>query len=443
MVMIAYKSEVGAVVLAAAAVAAIPFVPRGFRLAAVPLWAALSRMVARGATNKARPADYKAPAEVQKQSPFVVRPDMEIKERPVAIVTGTNSGIGFFTAVQLALEGYLVVATCRSERVAGNTVSGIHKTAEKERRANPQKYKNVPETLFVIPGIIENDDFQSIRSFVGWFQRRFDGYNLVLLVNNAGAMQKALTFSRHNLQIETTTAVNFLGPMLLTELLLPLLEQHGGGRVVYVSSEAHRAGQAFVDKSGNNAANNGLRFSGSLQGRMLDAVQAVNNGKDGASGPLAGSSTIENFRRYGVSKLLGIYHMHHVARRYMNADPAKRVLACSLHPGCVVSNFSNKLLGGERSRRARLFRRLGLLFLKSSEEGAQTTLHCAMCPKEELELVYPTPAKGEEATKKAEEAVSRYFVECGSHTHRMLLPCGWDVEEGEKLVAWGKTLVGL
>ncbi|EPY36978.1 short-chain dehydrogenase [Strigomonas culicis] len=252
-------------------------------------------------------------------------------------------------------------------------------------------------------------------------------------------MQKALTFSRHNLQIETTTAVNFLGPMLLTELLLPLLEQNGGGRVVYVSSEAHRAGQMFVE-----AAQSGARLAGSLKGRLLAAVKAVNSGKEGASGPLAGAEPIANFRRYGMSKLLGTYYTHHVARRYRTAPAQSRVVACSLHPGCVVTNFSNKLLGGEHALPARIFRSVGLLFFKSCEEGAQTTLHCAMCPKEELELEYPLPAKkGEAATKKPEDAVSRYFVECSAKTHSMLLPCGWDVEEAENVVAWGKGLIGV
>ena len=58
---------------------------------------------------------------------------------------------------------------------------------------------------------------------------------LDVLVNDAGTYQKA----RHQTQegVEFTFAVNYLGPFLLTHLLLPLLGK--GSRIITVASSAH------------------------------------------------------------------------------------------------------------------------------------------------------------------------------------------------------------
>ncbi|EAN87016.1 hypothetical protein, conserved, partial [Trypanosoma cruzi] len=121
-------------------------------------------------------------------------------------------------------------------------------------------------------------------------------------------------------------------------------------------------------------------------------------------------------------------HAHHIARHH-------KIPACSLHPGCVGTNFSRDLMTREWVQR--IYQYASLLFLKSWEEGAQTTLHCAMCDVEELRLVKPL-----NKTNRT-EPVSPYFVECGNQTIESLLPYGWDVEEADRIVEWGKKLVGL
>ena len=55
-----------------------------------------------------------------------------------------------------------------------------------------------------------------------------------MLVNNAGALASERTLSVDG--IELTFATNVLGPFLLTNLLLPLLEQSKPARIVNVSS---------------------------------------------------------------------------------------------------------------------------------------------------------------------------------------------------------------
>lgn len=434
-----YKSETGAVWLAAATAAVLPFVPRKALLVVVPVWAALSRFVARGAYNHARPVNVDSPEAAKKNARFVMSASMRLADRPVAVVTGTNSGIGFYTAVEMAAEGYVTIITCRSAVLTQQTAERIATEAKKRRQNCPKRYHNAPEQVKVVAGApIECDDYESVRAFAKWFSAGFDNCNFQVLVNNAGGMRSDFTFSKFNPKLEYHTAVNFLGPMLLTELLLPALEKNGG-RVVYVSSEAHRFPQAVLQPGLFSAwlskCQNGL-----VAGRLLEAEKQMNQGAKATCGPLTSPNLGKSFARYGTSKLLNTYHAHVIAQRYRNCkDPQKRVYACSLHPGCVATNFSRDLL--RTNFLNYLYQTAGLLFLKSCEDGAQTTLHCAMCPLEELELVLPK--KDGKGSPSWDDAVSPYFVECANKTYSMLLAFGWDLNEAESIVAWGKTLVGL
>lgn len=439
----AYKSEVGAVYLAAAAAASFPFLPRKALLVAVPLWVVASRVVAGGARNRARPPTA---AMASPQSSIQMSQDMKIEDRPIAVVTGTNSGIGYETAVELAAEGYVVVVTCRSAVLALQTAERIQHEAERRQEADPSYYSNAPRKVIVDGQMpLECDDFKSIRTFVQWFSQHYGHRNVQVLVNNAGGMKRDLTFSTFNASLEHHTAVNFLGPLLLTELMLPLLEDNAG-RVVYVSSEAHRFPQMALDGFLNGGRLGSSSSKGSLHGRLFEAVTGVNKGAASAEGLLAGDSLWMAYVRYGTSKLLNTYHAHHVARRYRHKDLGTpgRVHVCSLHPGCVTTNFSRDLL--QWNVLNAIFQVGGLLFLKNWREGAQTTLHCAMCPLEDLELVAPPGAAAEAKRTDVDMdpfVVSPYFVECANKSDTGMLSVGWDVEEAEKIIAWGKAQVGL
>ncbi|RNF14182.1 short-chain dehydrogenase [Trypanosoma conorhini] len=429
-----YKSEIGAVCSACIAAVWLSQLPRAYLTVAVPASLVVQRLVARGFRNRARPphkgdesaktnGSDKAASQRERHPGFVLSRDMKEEERPVAVVTGTNSGIGYYTAVGLAVEGYRVVCTCRNPALSELTAAKIRGAAEgaRRRRSGDPSYAEVPELVLVDGRFsLECDDFASVRRFADQFLAVYK--RLDVLVNNAGMMRRRLEFSRHNSQLELHTAVNFLGPLLLTELLVPRIQQ-SQGRVVYVSSAAHRFPQMTLET--------GLwkKLTGrSLNRRLLDALQQLNQGESGSTGPLMQATLGAAFVRYGASKLLNIYHAHYIARHH-------RLPACSLHPGCVGTNFSRDLMRGEWT--SLIYQYASLLFLKTWEEGAQTTLHCAMCDVDELRLV--KPPEGAPQT----EPVSPYFVECRDQTLEALLSYGWDVEEGDRIVEWGKQLVGL
>ena len=83
--------------------------------------------------------------------------------------------------------------------------------------------------------LLDLASFESIRAFVARFKSQYK--RLDILVNNAGLSMEKLTFTTD--QIETTFGVNHLGPFLLTNLLLDLLNSTPHSRIVNVSSVVH------------------------------------------------------------------------------------------------------------------------------------------------------------------------------------------------------------
>jgi NAD(P)-dependent dehydrogenase (short-subunit alcohol dehydrogenase family) len=135
------------------------------------------------------------------------------------LVTGSTDGIGKATAIALAKGGAKVILHGRNER----------------------KGKRVQQELETITGVhpeLVTADYSRqdhIRSMAVDLIARYE--RLDVLINNVGTYEK----TRHVTQegTEITFAVNYLGPFLLTHLLLPLLNKSHGARIVTVASSAH------------------------------------------------------------------------------------------------------------------------------------------------------------------------------------------------------------
>lgn len=141
-----------------------------------------------------------------------------------AIVTGANSGIGYYTALELARAGADVVLACRSAERGEAAVTRVNEAAPGRAR-------------FLR---LDLADFASVEDFAGAFKETHGA--LDILVNNAGVMsppQRQVTAQGFELQF----GVNFLGHFLLNRLLLPTLMDAPAPRVVQVASVAHRQGR--------------------------------------------------------------------------------------------------------------------------------------------------------------------------------------------------------
>jgi len=134
----------------------------------------------------------------------------------VALVTGGNSGIGYEVVRQLAQEGMAVYLGSRDPE------KGIAAAAELSSAGD------------VRPIRLELADLASLRSALAQIER--EQGRLDLLVNNAGIALPGDTPESIDLVFHT----NLHGPVLLTQLCVPLLRKSAAGRVVNVSSGAGR-----------------------------------------------------------------------------------------------------------------------------------------------------------------------------------------------------------
>jgi NAD(P)-dependent dehydrogenase (short-subunit alcohol dehydrogenase family) len=143
-------------------------------------------------------------------------------DRPTALVTGSNGGIGLALAHDLADAGWRVLLHGRDPDKLGRArtalgVGGPHE-AFRADLATPAGPRDLSRRVVAAT------------------------HRLDVLVHNAGG----LTPQRRTTDwgVEQTMAVNAVAPYALTESLRPLLEStaavHGGARVVTVASEAHR-----------------------------------------------------------------------------------------------------------------------------------------------------------------------------------------------------------
>ncbi len=137
----------------------------------------------------------------------------------VAVVTGANRGIGFEIARQLAGRGVHVILTSRDEtkgrlalqRLADDGLSpGYHQL-----------------------DVIDHDGIRRLRDFLDREHGRVD-----ILVNNAGiAIDDGTSALKTQLDtVRRTMETNLYGPLLLSQMLVPLMRRIGYGRIVNVSS---------------------------------------------------------------------------------------------------------------------------------------------------------------------------------------------------------------
>src|SRR5712664_2652407 len=197
------------------------------------------------------------------------------------LITGGNSGIGKATALGLARMGANIVIVSRSKEKGEAALAEI--VAKSGNR-------NVELML------ADMSSQDSIRKFAGDFKAGHE--KLHLLVNNAGVYLTRRTTTVEGL--ESTFAINHLGPFLLTNLLLDLLKASAPSRIVNVTSDAHNGAKVnFEDLQGEK------KFSG--------------------------------WKAYGQSKLAMILFTHELAKRIDGTG----VTVNSAHPGVVRTNFAN------------------------------------------------------------------------------------------------------
>lgn len=146
------------------------------------------------------------------------------QEKKVAIVTGANNGLGYYTSRALAMKGARVVMACRN--------------AEKGEAALKKIRAECPGADLELASL-DLAELDSVQSFSDHYIT--NNAHLHLLVNNAGLM--AIPLRRTSRGFEMQFGVNHLGHFALTCYLWPVLKDTEGSRIVNVSSLSHRVGR--------------------------------------------------------------------------------------------------------------------------------------------------------------------------------------------------------
>jgi NAD(P)-dependent dehydrogenase (short-subunit alcohol dehydrogenase family) len=139
------------------------------------------------------------------------------------VITGATSGLGRATALQLAQKGAFVVIIARSNTKANKVIKEIKKEGGKGQ--------------FIISDLSSMKDTKEAAVRITKAVDRLD-----VLINNAGAYFPKYRETSEG--FESTLALNYLSPFLLTHHLIKQMEQtaseYGEARVINISSTMHK-----------------------------------------------------------------------------------------------------------------------------------------------------------------------------------------------------------
>lgn len=203
----------------------------------------------------------------------------------ICVVTGANSGVGFETTRLLAESGAAVILVSRDRRRGEAAMERI-------REESPSA-----KLRLEVADLSSMDQVRNLGTTLAESLPAVD-----LLVNNAAVVRAGLEKTEDGL--EKTMAVNHLSHFLLTHLLFSRLIA-SAGRVINVSSEAHRRGRLTSDTL-EETFREPTRYSG---------MQA-----------------------YSDSKLANILFTSELARRH----PVEELTACAVHPGVLATRIWNQ-----------------------------------------------------------------------------------------------------
>lgn len=256
------------------------------------------------------------------------------KPSRVAVVTGANRGIGLECSRQLARAGLRVVLTARDGAAA---------------RAGAESLR--AEGLAVLDHALDVTSGADIAALAGWLRAEHGG--LDVLINNAGASFQGFDGS----VAERTLAVNFFGPLHVTDALLPLLRP--GGRVVMVSSSMADRDKLAPPLRGRFAVERGAAGSAGLDRAGLVALmeQFVSDVKAGRHSQEGWPTSAYSVSKIGLNCLTAI-----LAQELRAAEDQRGLLINAACPGWVRTR-----MGGAQANR-------------SVEEGAETPVWLALLP---------------------------------------------------------------
>nr|XP_046493001.1 uncharacterized protein LOC124224839 [Neodiprion pinetum] len=248
------------------------------------------------------------------------------------VITGANTGIGKETARDLYRRGARVVLACRDLNKANAAIEELKSVPP----SCPTREQFVGEPGEVVACKLDLNSLASVRECAKHISTTESAVHV--LINNAGVMMCPKGVTEDG--FETQLGTNHLGHFLFTLLLLPKIIQSRKdsdpcSRIINVSSMAHARGDINFDD-------------------------------------LMSEKSYSPLKAYNQSKVANVLFTRELARRLKEAN-ITGINVYTLHPGVIKSDLGRHLSAGPRFL-------LGIFrpFIKNIEQGAQTTIHCAV-----------------------------------------------------------------
>ncbi|XP_050407238.1 retinol dehydrogenase 11 isoform X1 [Patella vulgata] len=238
------------------------------------------------------------------------------------IVTGSNKGIGRETARDFAKRGARVILAVRD-------ITKGERAAEDIRQSTGNNN--------VIVRIVDLSSLESVRKFCRHILEKEE--RLDILVNNAGVRFCPHWTSQEGYELHF--AVNHLGHFLLTNLLVNLMKKSAPSRIICVTCMAYEEGSINFDD-------------------------------------LNSQRSYDPWTAYTQSKLANILFSQELSNRLTGSG----VTVNSVHPGIVQSELG-RYTGDNKPAlwRRLLIKIVGFIIMKTPQQGAQTSIYCAVSDK--------------------------------------------------------------
>ena len=253
-------------------------------------------------------------------------------QHKTVLITGAARGMGRVTALALAERGAARLILVDWEGEEGTRTRAA---------INARVGRDCAEFIYC-----DLSSIAAVKALAAELNRRLD--KLDVLINNAGITDPVRRVSPDGYEMHLATC--HLAHFVLSNALLGLLRAAGDGRIICISSDAHKAGPGIDFDDINNEA--------IWRGRAVSNSAA--------------------FRAYHRAKLCNVYMMKELHERLQGTGLSVNAVS----PGYFINTAIHRQMTGVFALLAKLVFGLGRLFnLNTPEQGARTHIWLASAPE--------------------------------------------------------------
>ena len=272
------------------------------------------------------------------------------RRRRVAIVTGSNTGVGYETSKELVLNhGFEVIIACRSKDKGIEACEKINSLVVIATTTSNNNNTTTTTGKAVFHQPLDLTDFESVHNFGKMIQEVYTEDDIDVLINNAGCNSAGVvttTKSNNNNNnnnnngsdddcgiVDILFQTNFIGHFLLTNILLDKCK-----RIINLSSVAHHFPNYMTD--GNTPPMYDINSIEFWKDKAIIKPPMSSSSSSSSSSSLSSSGKVR--KTYGASKLAAILFTLELERRYGKSSRGGGgggIRSIAVNPGAVNSDI--------------------------------------------------------------------------------------------------------